>query len=374
MKLIRVLHAVSVDKENYYLRNLAKFSDPERVKYSFLTLADDGCDFVKDMRSSGMTANGLGLIGKMNLPRAYREIKRILAADQPDVVHVHLFEPSLVALRAAKTLGIATVLTRHHSDALHNIGSPMKRRFYLSLENYISRNSGHIIAPSKTVREFLLKEGVPAEKISVVPYGQTTERFDAVTPEQIEQVRQELNMGPGPNLVNVSRLFHRKGHSDLFEAFARLDSERGDSLTLYLVGDGDYRGELEARCHQLGIQDKVRFLGWRNDALTIMAAADLIVHPSLEDALSSAVIEALMLEKPIVATDISGVRDTLGDGKYGHIVPPADADSLRKAVEETIKNMSKAQESAVAGRKYLLDYMDAARVSRAYEEIYSRLI
>src|SRR6185503_4418920 len=111
-------------------------------------------------------------------------------------------------------------------------------------------------------------------------------------------------------------------------------------------------------------------LGWRDDALAIMAAADIIVHPSREDALSSAVIESLMLARPIVATDISGVRDILDDGKYGVIVPPADSEAFRSALQQVIDNLDGARERARLGRRYILEYMDSGRVARAYTECY----
>jgi glycosyltransferase involved in cell wall biosynthesis len=101
-----------------------------------------------------------------------------------------------------------------------------------------------------------------------------------------------------------------------------------------------------------------------------MAAADVIVHPSLEDALSSAVIESLMLARPIVATDISGVRDSLDDGKYGVIVPPADAAAFRAALEQVIANLDEARERARRGREHILEYMDSGRVARAYTACY----
>ncbi len=370
---MRVLHIVSVVKENYYLRNLADFADPTVLKHTFVTLASDDCDFVRDLRGKGYDAFGLNLPARKSYPKAYRELQATIVKERADVVHTHLFDPSLLGLTAAKRMGLNTVSTRHHSDALHKIGSPLKRRFYLAIENHISRKSDHIIAPSRAVRDFLLKEGVYESKISVIPYGQTTERFDVITPDKIAKVRAELQMNGTLALVCVSRLFHRKGHEYLFEALAGFTAN-GVSYTLYLVGDGDYRHVLEQRAQALGIAERVRFLGWRDDALAVMAAADIIVHPSLEDALSSAVIEAVMLEKPIVATDISGVRDSLDHGRYGEIVPPADVGGLRQGIERVMANIDAARVRASDGRKYLLEYMDARRVAAAHGEIYRGLV
>lgn len=372
-KPIKVLHVISVDKENYYLNNLADFSNAGEVEFSFVTLAPEGCDFVTDMRSRGRRVYGLDAMARSRYPRAYRDLARLMRELEPDIVHTHLFDPSVIGLTAAKRQKRKTVLTRHHSDAIHELPSAAKRRFYLGLENYISRNSDHIIAPSRMVREYLVeREGVPDGKVSVIPYGQTTERFDAVTPEKIAAVRSELGMEGSLALVCVSRLYHRKGHRYLFEALAEL-KRAGLEARVYLVGDGDHRAELESLAAGLGIAEDVRFLGWRDDALAIVAAADVIVHPSLEDALSSAVIESLMLERPIVATDISGVRDSLDDGKYGTIVPPADAEGFRAGLEAVLADLDSARLRAKAGREYLLNYMDAGRVARAYTDVYRNL-
>ena len=106
---------------------------------------------------------------------------------------------------------------------------------------------------------------------------------------------------------------------------------------------------MEKFAKDLQIENRVKFLGWRSDALAIIGAADIIVHPSLEDALSSAVIESLMMRKPIIATDISGVCDSLNNGKYGKIVPPADSQSLRAAIKELIENLEMWRDKAREG-------------------------
>lgn len=374
MKPIKVLHVVSVDWENYYLNNLVDFCDAGEVRFSFVTFAEADCDFVRDMKNRGRTVYALNVKGRREYPYAFRDVAKIMKAENPEIVHTHLFDPSVVGLTVAKWQGRKTVLTRHHSDAVHEITSYGKRKFYLAWEKYVSRKADHIIAPSQMVREILVaREGVASEKVSVIPYGQTTERFDAVTRESVERVQAELSMKRNLALVCVSRLFHRKGHKYLFKAFADL-AKGGLDATLYLVGDGDYQAELETAAQRLDISEKIRFLGWRSDALTIMAAADIIVHPSLEDALSSAVIESIMLERPIVATDISGVRDSLDSGKYGEIVEPANAEAFRLGLQNVANNLDEALRIAKAGKKYLLEYMDAKRVADENLAIYQKLL
>ena len=373
MPVLKVLHVVSVETENYYLNNLVDFTDGNKVQFSFVSFGSSG-GFTAQMEKRGFTVHTLNAQGWAKKPAALFKLRRLMKQINPDIVHTHLFVPSFWGLTLAKWQKRKTVLTRHHSDALYAIPSKLKRNIWLRLEKYINRKSDHIIAPSQMVYDIVVnKEKVPAAKVSLIPYGQTTERFTTVTAALVQQTREELAMQNSISLVCVSRLFNRKGHQYLFDAFANL-IKQGTNVTLYLVGTGPYKETLETLAAEKGIADKVKFLGWRNDALAIMAAADIIVHPSLEDALSSAVIEAIMLEKPVVATDISGVRDTLDNGKYGVIVPPADAKAFEEGIRTIMAGMPAAKEKATQGRRYLLEYMSAERVATAYTNIYQQLI
>lgn len=373
MKPIKVLHVLEVEKEAFYFNNLADFTSPEEVKFAYVTFAPEG-GFTESMKRRGFNVYALGKVTKKTFPKTIQKLWEIFGKENPDIVHTHIFNPTLIGLTLAKWQKRKTVLTRHHSDALHLLPSKLKRKFYLKLENLNNRNADHIIAPSKMVRECIVDwEKTPPEKVSLIPYGQTNERFDAITPEVIEKKRAELGMNEQLSLVCVSRLFNRKGHIYLFKALAPL-IKKGLSVKLYLVGTGDYKENLEKIAKDLGIFDNIEFLGWRDDGLAIIGAADIIVHPSLEDALSQSLIESLMLQRPIVATDISGASDTLDGGKYGKLVPPEDSESFRSALEEIIDNFDAALKNAEQGRKYLLEYMNAQRIAGEYVKIYQKVL
>ncbi|MBL0272557.1 MAG: glycosyltransferase family 4 protein [Chitinophagaceae bacterium] len=373
MAIIKVLHVVSVETENYYLNNLVDFTDNNKISFSFITFGASG-GFTREMEKRGCAVYSLNSLKAVKIPAALFKLWRLYKKINPEIVHTHLFIPSFWGLLIAKCQKRKTILTRHHSDALYVLPSKVKRYFWLRLEKYINSKSDHIIAPSRMVYDILVvKEKVSPKKVSLIPYGQTTKRFDAVTPALIQLTKEELDMQGRISLVCVSRLFFRKGHQYLFEALSTIIRKETNAI-LYLVGTGPYKEVLENIGKKLEISDKIRFLGWRTDALAIMAAADIIVHPSLEDALSSAVIEAIMLEKPVIATDISGARDTLNDGKYGSIVPPADAAAFGKALQETIAELPAAKVKAKAGRLYLLDYMSAAKVAAEYAKCYENLL
>ena len=378
-KPIKVLHFTSLLVGSAYFNNLQTYTNPDKVKYVFATFTKKGV-WSKQLEDRGATVYNLDVTKKneaidwIDLPKAYKPLVNIVEKEGIDIIHPHLHFPTLLGVGVARLKRRKCVFTRHHSDAIHAIESLIKRRVYLKTEQFVNKNADHIIAPSRMVRDILVEtESVPSEKVSLIPYGQTFERFSAITPKLVERKRAELGMDRQLSMVCVSRLFYAKGHIYLFEALASL-IDGGLDVKVFLVGTGDYRSTLEAKVKALGIEDHVEFLGWRDDVLPIIASADLVVHPSLEDALSQSLIESLMLERPIVATDISGAGDTLGDGKYGKLVKPADSDNLRKGIEKTISNLDKAGEMATAGRNYLLDYMAAEKACIKHEKIYENVM
>jgi glycosyltransferase involved in cell wall biosynthesis len=364
---ICVLQVTSLEKANYFLNNLVDHCDRRQVQYVVATLTGEG-PFATELRKRGVTVYCLGCVERSRYPRAFRLLLRIIGKHNVDVVHTHLVEPTWLGLSAAKFMARAAVVTRHYSDAIYRVRDPFKRRVYLKLEQYCRSIADHIIAPSQEVRRILVNcEGTPAWKVSVIPYGQEVSRFEAVTKTNVARVKRELGMGPGPALVCLSRLHHDKGHLYLFQALSRL-KEEFPALSLYLVGEGPERDALAHSARQAGIDGMVKFLGWRDDALEILAAADVIVHPSLSEALCSALIEARALGKPVVASDVSGTRDILAE--YGKIVPPADSDALADAVRSTLTGLDAANRLASLGRPHILESMAASKVAQAHMEVY----
>lgn len=363
----------SVGTSNYFLNNLVDYADRMEIEYSALTFAAEG-GFTHDLRSRGISAYAVDCLKRSQYPGAIQALRSVIEHNKIDIVHTHLFEPTLVALIVAKLRSRKVVVTRHHSDALYRIPQTWKRSLCLGLERYINSAADRIIAPSKMVYEILTtREGVPLSKVSLIPYGQTLERFNALTPIQIKSVRDELGMDNSLALVCVARLHEEKGHRYLLQAFSELQRS-GMKAKLYLVGAGPERLNLNALVQQMRLSQDVRILGWRDDALAVIAAADIIVHPSLQEALPSAVIEALILERPVIATNVSGVRDLLGENEHGIVVAPGDAEGIRSAIGEVANDLDTARERAQRGRLFVLQYMSAQRVAGEYMACYKEIM
>jgi glycosyltransferase involved in cell wall biosynthesis len=361
---LRVLHLTSVESANYHLNSLAEELHPNRLEMRAATLGGPG-GFVDALRGRGVEARALGRSSRIALPWMALRCAALVTRSGAQIVHGHLFEPALVAALASRLTRRPLVLTRHHSDAVHRLSGRIKRFAYLSVESFVNRTARHIIAPARMVERILVeREGVAPQKVTVIPYPQNPSRFAGLRPPA--EVRNELGAS-GRILVTVSRLHPEKGLHVLLEAFAKLPQD----LQLYVVGTGPDRERLLALSTRLGVADRTRLVGWRDDALSILAAADLVVHPSFHEALPSAVIEALALARPIVASDVSGVRDILGEqAEYGRVVPSGDVSALASAIAETLADLACARAAASAGRTRLLEYTRPDRVAAAHLECY----
>ena len=372
-RALRILHLTNIETPNSFINNLCDYSDRRVVQYLALTFGKDG-GFTQDLDRRGIQAYALDCTSRASYPLALQKLWQIIAHERIDIVHAHLFDPTLIGILAAKLRDRRLVMTRHHGDALYQLPHGLQRNVYLRLEKWVNREAHHLIAPSQQVYDILTRrEDVPAEKVSLVPYGQTMERFDAVSPAMIERVRKELRMGARLSLACVSRLHHEKGHRFLLEAFALLRDE-GLDANLYLVGVGPDQVLLERLVHDMALGDRVRFLGWRDDVLAVIGGADIIIHPALHEATPIVVTEALMMERPLVVTDVTGVRDLIGNSKHGILIPPANVEALHAAINWTVNNLDQARKRAKAGRQFVIEYLDAERVAREYFNIYRRVM
>ncbi|NOT62449.1 MAG: glycosyltransferase, partial [Acidobacteria bacterium] len=279
---LRVLHVTNIESSNPFLNNLCDYSDRRVVQYLALTLGKEG-GFTQDLDRRGIQAYALDCLNRGAYPLVLHKLWQIVAHERIDIIHAHLFDTTLLGLMAAKLRDRRLVMTRHHGDALYQLPKTLKRDLYLKTEAWMSREADHIIAPSQQVFDVLTRrEHVAPEKVSLIPYGQTLERFDAVSLEMIEKVRRELRMGARLSLAAVGRLHRDKGHRFLLEAFALLRDE-GLDANLFFIGVGPDRDMLERLVSDMALSDRVRFLGWRDDALAIIGAADIIVHPSVQE-------------------------------------------------------------------------------------------
>ena len=164
-----------------------------------------------------------------------------------------------------------------------------------------------------------------------------------------------------------------KNHLLLVEAFAKAVAEE-PRLRLILAGDGSLRKKAERRVRQLGLKDKVDFLGWRSDIPILLKDCDIFVLSSDWEGFGNVLVEAMSAGKPIVATRVGGVPEVVEDGVTGFLVPPRDADVFASAILKLVREKRLREEMGRKGREKAVKEFDISIVTREYERLYKEAL
>ena len=173
-------------------------------------------------------------------------------------------------------------------------------------------------------------------------------------------------------VVCVGRFAPEKGHRYLIGALNRLDCT-DFSWQCTFLGDGELQSELSDLSENLNLSDKITFPGFCDDVYPVLLQADLFVLPSLHEGSPNALIEAMGLGLPCIASDVGGIKDLIENGKNGILVPPRDSDSLSKALHHLLTNQNIAIDLGRNARKTIREKFDNTKSIRKLEEIYKSI-
>ncbi len=242
-----------------------------------------------------------------------------------DLLHLNGQKAGLAGALAARLTGLPAVMHLHDAHRLPRALKPLQRGMAAWLDC--------AVAPSQALRYIAEEEyGLPAGRIAILPNGIRLEGWGR-SAEAGSRVRHELGLDAAALVfVVVGRLDPQKGQDHLLRAFQPLHA-RHPGARLLVVGDGDTRAALEALSRHLRIADAVQFTGYRKDIPAVLAAADIVVVPSLgTEAFGYTALEALASARPVVAYASGGLTDVVEDGRTGLLVPLGDEAALAAAL------------------------------------------
>jgi glycosyltransferase involved in cell wall biosynthesis len=251
---------------------------------------------------------------------------------------------------------------------------------YSAPAKWAVRTADAVFSISRFVTETVVSRGTPRERIHTILNGIDSSKWDATIDGGA--VRREFGIAPdAPLLASVSRLFGQKGQRELLHAVARVRSEI-PSVRLLVVGadavevhGGSFTMELKALARELGITDSVVFTGERSDVAQIMAACDVFSMPSLEEPFGLVFLEAMAMQRPVVAVNDGGTPEVVEHGRSGLLAPPRDIDALAGNILTLLRAPELRARMGAYGRSRVLEYFNAHRMARdagtAYEAVLS---
>ncbi len=303
---------------------------------------------------------------------AISEFVRIFKSEKPDIVHTHAaFSARIAALLCGVRVRIHT---RHSTFAPRPVLTRFPMKNICGLVN--NTLSTTMVSVSESTKENLTAMGANPKKIEVIING--AEPLRNVTAEESLALREKLGIAKDDFVMGMSaRLEEVKGHIYLIEA-ARILKERGaNNIKVLIIGTGATEQMLKEKTAEYGLTDVVLFPGFISDVAPYISIMDVIVNCSFgTEATSMALIEAMSLAKPAVATDYGGNAFIIENGKNGYIVPQKSASNLAEALLKLIDNPEKRLEMAkVAYSKYicrLTGKIMTGKVEKLYEDEYNR--
>jgi glycosyltransferase involved in cell wall biosynthesis len=287
---------------------------------------------------------------------AVLQLVRLIRRERPQILHTHTAKAGTIGRIAARLAGSArpeVVVHTFHGHVLRGYFSPVKTRVFRLVERVLARYSDSLVAVSPEVREDLVRMHVaPPGKVAVVRLGLDLEQRVAAPQGTRERVRAELRVGDEALVGWLGRMTEIKCVDVLLRAFARVR----DDAVLVLVGDGPLRPGLEALAAELGIAERCRFVGYSDQVAEFYAACDVIALSSANEGTPVTIIEALAAGVPVVSTDVGGVRDVVGDGRSGLLVPAGDVEALGDALDRLAGDPALRRELGGRGRDVIERY------------------
>jgi glycosyltransferase involved in cell wall biosynthesis len=250
-----------------------------------------------------------------------------------DLVNAHWLYPDCVAgARLASRMAVPLVASAHGCDANRDLGDPGKGPPILGA----LRQASSVVVVSTPLRERILSEGIPPEKVVVVPNGVDPSLFRGAAPGDGGGTVPPREEGTR-RILFVGQLVEVKGIPTLLRALALLAGSGATDVRLHLVGEGPLRDSLEGLSEELAVSPFVRFEGQRphGEVPGWMASSDLLVLPSAREGCPNVVLEALASGLPVVASRVGGIPDVVGTGQ-GILVPPGDPEALASALREAL--------------------------------------
>jgi glycosyltransferase involved in cell wall biosynthesis len=312
-----------------------------------------------------------------NIARGPTAVRQAVALGDYDLVHVHTPIAAFLtrfALRQQRRSGRPQVIYTAHGFHFHPGGSRARNGLFRSLEKLAGRWTDYLVVMNRTDEaEAKRLRLVPEDRVFYMPgIGVDCDAFSParVSPSQIQEIRQEVGLTDRqPVVVMMADFIARKRHHDLLHAFARVGMPEA---CLLLAGTGPTETRMRELASELGISNRVRFLGYRRDVQALLQTANLAVLCSSQEGLPRSVMEALCMARPVVATDIRGTRE-LVDDSTGKLVAVGDVAALARAIELVLGNPEQAQAMGRRGRERMSDF-DLSTVISLHEYLYERAL
>ncbi len=305
--------------------------------------------------------------GKYNIFTLFT-IFRLLRKNKVDIIQPFLTPATFFTLLPAVLNGTRVKIVTERGSMRRIISKGYS--FYLRIEDMLTRFADMVIPNSKSGKDYLITRGIKASHITVVYNGINIQRLIPNSAD-IKRIRDTLGLTGNTKVVGISASLTALKDHDTFLRAAQIVSGTIPKVKYFILGDGPLRQELETLARELGIESRVLFLGNQTEVSPYLSLLDVVCLSSNQpEGCSNAILEAMALGKPVVATRVGGNVELVEDGKTGLLVPIQDPKALADAILSLLNNPEQAREMGKQGKDRVAKDFSLERMVRDYEAIY----
>ncbi len=350
----------------------------DKEKYEVYVVCSKSGEFIEKIKSS-VEIIPFKFRNGLSVARIHK-LAKIMKEKGIQIVHSQGGRADFFARIAAKIAKVpAVVSTVAMPVEGYDVGL-LKKAIYVVLDRFSERFVDKFIVVSEALRMRLVRKHLIPHKKVIKIYNGVEVNPDVES--EIEDVRNKIMhefMIPQNTVLvgTIGRLVWQKGLPYFIQAIRHIANSKWqmvDKIKYLIVGEGKERKNLELKIKKLGLSSRVIFTGFRKDVKEILSALDIFVLPSIREGQPIILLEAMAMSKPIVATDIEGVNETVVDDLTGILVQPKDSSALAEAIVSLLKDSKKAQEMGQMARKAVEEKFNIEDKIKQHEQLYETVI
>jgi glycosyltransferase involved in cell wall biosynthesis len=323
-----------------------------------------GGPFQTELEDAGIRVTIVGKRFRFD-PFAILKLRRLIAEKRPDILHTWLFAANSAGRLAVGGSGSPKVIVSERCV------DTWKSGWQLWLDRKLIGRTWHMVGNSQAVVDFYQEVGVPAGKLSVIRNG--IEIPESPSADAVTKLREELGIPLSSRLLGfVGRLAPQKRLKDLLWAFELVVSHDLD-VHFVIVGDGPERDQLKTFAKQVRVDERVSFLGHREDASSLLPMFDIFWMASEFEGQSNSLMEAMAAARPVLVSDIAPNRELVTNEQTGLVVPVTDRAAFAQAALRLLREPDLATSLGEAARARMSEKFAVPGMVEAHAELYRRI-
>jgi glycosyltransferase involved in cell wall biosynthesis len=391
-RILRIINRFNLGGPTFNAAYLTKYLSPEYETLLIGGIRDD------EEESSEFILNSLGIhavvipemkrsINGISDIQAYQKIKKIIREFRPDIVHTHASKAGMLGRKAALDMNVPILVHTFHGHVFHSYFNAFKTQTFIHIERYLAAHTDAIIAVSNEQKNELsnIYHIANESKFTVIPLGIDLKRFTENQEEKRFVFRKENHLDDDEIAIAiVGRLAPIKNHQLFVKSIAQMKQQTGKKVRAFIVGDGQTRTQIENLAHAFNLvispngsttlKPDIRFSSWIKNVDYVYAGVDIVVLTSLNEGTPVSLIEAQAAGKPIVSTNVGGIKDIVLEGKSTLLSAPDDEDAFMAHLKQLILDDELRLNMSNTAVEHVLNNFHYTRLVNETNNLYHRLL